>query len=91
MSNTLINVGIIIAFFAVFYFLLIRPQQMRQKERQTLIKGLAAGDKVITVGGIIGVIKNLGEETLVLQTGKDIELEVSRGAIASKYGSEERK
>lgn len=84
MSTGIVNVIIIILFMAVFYFLLIRPQQVRQKDRAALIDSLSVGDKIITIGGIVGVVKSLNEKTIMLQTGKDVNIELSRSSVASK-------
>ena len=69
---------------AVFYFLLIRPQQRRQKQLQETIAGLRAGDKVITNGGIIGVITMVKEKesTFLIRSADKTILEVARTAIA---------
>jgi preprotein translocase subunit YajC len=73
-----------VAIFAVFYFLLIMPQQRRQKKWQAMLGELKAGDKVVTTGGIRGVIFSVKDDALVLRVAPDnIKLEVTRQAIAS--------
>ncbi len=67
---------------AVFYFLLIRPQQRRQKQLQETIAGLKAGDRVITNGGIIGVITMVKDSTFMIRSADKTILEVARTAIA---------
>src|SRR5262245_66505141 len=67
---------------AVFYFLLIRPQQRRQKQLQETIASLKAGDRVITNGGIIGVITMVKESTFMIRSADKTILEVARTAIA---------
>ena len=71
----------IILMFIVFYFLLIRPQQKRQKEQQTMVKNLKKGDQVATIGGVIGTIQSLQDDYVVLKVGQDTKLEVLRSAI----------
>ncbi len=73
-----------VAIFAIFYFLLIMPQQRRQKKWQQMLNELKAGDKVVTSGGIKGVIFSVKDDALVLRVAPDnIKLEVTRQAIAS--------
>ena len=67
---------------AVFYFLLIRPQQRRQKQLQETIASLKTGDRVITNGGIIGVITMVRETTFLIRSADKTILEIARSAIA---------
>jgi preprotein translocase subunit YajC len=71
--------------FAVFYFLLIRPQVKRQKEHKALVEGLSKGDEVMTAGGLIGRITELTEQYVTLQVaavdGKPVELAMQRSAV----------
>ena len=67
---------------AVFYFLLIRPQQRRQKQLQETIASLKTGDRVITNGGIIGVITMVRESTFLIRSADKTILEIARTAIA---------
>ena len=71
--------------FAVFYFLLIRPQVKRQKEHKALVEGLNKGDEVMTAGGIIGKITELTDQYVTLQVaavdGKPVELAMQRSAV----------
>jgi preprotein translocase subunit YajC len=67
---------------AVFYFLLIRPQQRRQRQLQETIASLKTGDKVITNGGVIGVITMVKETTFLIRSADKTILEVARSAIA---------
>jgi preprotein translocase subunit YajC len=67
---------------AVFYFLLIRPQQKRQRQLQETVASLKNGDRVITNGGIIGVITMVKESTFLIRSADKTILEVARTAIA---------
>src|SRR5271165_1287988 len=70
--------------FAIFYFLLIMPQQRRQKKWQQMLQDLKTGDKVVTTGGLRGTIVALKDDSLHLRVPPDnLRLEVSRAAIAS--------
>lgn len=65
-SSGFAGVAPLLIIFAVFYLLLIRPQQKKYKDHQKLVGGVKKGDKIITVGGIIGVIVHVEEETVKL-------------------------
>lgn len=68
----------------VFYFLLIRPQQTRQKKWQAMLSSLKAGDRVTTTGGIRGTILAIRDDVIQIRVAPDnIRLEVAKGAIAS--------
>ncbi len=74
----------LIFIFAIFYFLLIMPQQRRQKKWQQMLNDLKTGDKVVTTGGLRGTIVALKDDYLHLRVPPDnLRLEVSRGSIAS--------
>src|ERR1044072_3055760 len=67
---------------AVFYFLLIRPQQKRQKQLQETISSLKIGDRVITTGGIIGAMITIRETSFLIRSADKSILEIARSAIA---------
>jgi preprotein translocase subunit YajC len=69
--------------FVIFYFLLIRPQQKRQKEHQKLLSNLKTGDKVITSSGIHGLIANVKDTTFLVKVADNVKIEVDKNAIAS--------
>ena len=71
----------IILLFAIFYFMMIRPQQRKEKERQKMISELRAGRKVSFAGGLIGTIKEAKEQTFVIEICPGSTVEVARGAI----------
>ena len=68
--------------FGVFYLLLIRPQQRKQRELQATIAQLKAGDKVITTGGIIGVITAVRDSSFLIRSADKTMLEIARTAVA---------
>ena len=72
-------IGIMIA---IFYFMIIRPQRRKEKERQSLLQAVKTGDRVLFSGGIIGIVANVKEKTLVIKVGDKMKLEVLRGAIS---------
>jgi len=80
-----------VAIFAIFYFLLIMPQQRRQKRWQQMLTQIKPGDKVITSGGLTGVILSAKDETLVLRVPPDnIKLEVARSSVVTLTTAEEK-
>ena len=80
----------LIFIFAIFYFLLIMPQQRRQKKWQQMLNDLKTGDKVITSGGLRGTIVALRDDYLHLRVPPDnLRLEVSRASVASVVAGEE--
>ena len=72
----------IIVIIGVFYFLLIRPQQRRQKQLQETISNLKIGDRVVTTGGIVGVITAVRDTSFYIRTAEKSILEIARSAIA---------
>lgn len=78
--STLIMFG---AIFLIFYFMIIRPQQKRSKERDKLLSNLEKGDKVVTNGGIHGTIAGLEEKTALLNLGDNVKITIERSAITS--------
>lgn len=79
--ETLASLLPLILFFAIFYSLLIRPQQKRQKAVQQMQANLQKGDKVITIGGLHGIIDSLDENTVVIRAGDGSRLTYDRAAI----------
>jgi preprotein translocase subunit YajC len=72
-----------ILIIAIFYFLIIRPQNKKQKETQKMLSALKKGDKVITVGGVHGVISTVREGSVVVKVDENTKIEFSRSAIAT--------
>jgi preprotein translocase subunit YajC len=72
-----------ILIIAVFYFLIIRPQNKKQKETKKMLEALKKGDKVVTIGGIHGTIATVRETSVVLRVDDNTKIEFSRSAIGS--------
>jgi preprotein translocase subunit YajC len=79
----------LILMFVVFYFLLIRPQQKRQKERMAMLNALKKGDKVITIGGIHGTIVDLTEDRVTLKVSDNTRLVFERSSVNSVVTDED--
>ena len=69
-------------FFAIFYFLMIRPMKKKQKLHEAMLQGLKRGDKVITNGGIFGVIDRVKDTSFVVEIGDNVKIEVLKSAVA---------
>lgn len=76
----IITMGVI---FVIFYFLLIRPQQKKQKEQKAMLNNLAYGDTVITTGGIYGKVSGLADAVITLEIADKVRIKVSRSAIGT--------
>lgn len=73
----------LVVIFAVFYFLLIRPQTKRAKEHRSMVSALNTGDEVVTGGGILGRITNVDEQFVTLEIAKGVEVNVQRHTIGA--------
>ena len=80
MSGQLIMLG---GFFAIFYFLVLRPQSKRAKSHQQLIANLAQGDEVLTSGGILGKITAVSDHYVTVMVSEGVELKVQKQAVAA--------
>jgi preprotein translocase subunit YajC len=76
----MIMMGVI---FVIFYFLMIRPQQKKQKDLKTMLDKLAYGDAVVTTGGIHGRVTGLSDSVITLEIADKVRIKVSRGAIGT--------
>ena len=73
----------LVLMFVVFYFLLIRPQQKKQRQHQDMLKSLKKGDKVITSGGLYGVVVKVTDKDVVLEVADKVNLRFTLGAIGT--------
>ena len=78
----------LVLIFAIFYFLLIRPQRKRQKQQQQLMEELKRGDKVITAGGIYGVIESVSEDSIIIKVESGATMRVAKSSVALKRDQE---
>lgn len=70
-----------IVMIAVFYLLILRPQQKKQKSHAEMLRQLKKGDRVVTIGGICGTIVDFKEKTIVLEIGEKAKVEILKGAV----------
>jgi preprotein translocase subunit YajC len=78
--STIIMFG---AIFLIFYFMIIRPQQKRSKERAKLLSNIQKGDKVVTSGGMHGTVIHIEEKTVLIQVSDNVKLKFERAAISN--------
>ena len=71
----------LIALLAVFYFLILRPQQKRAKEHKALIEALQKGDEVVTIGGILGKVTKVGDDNVAVEIADNVIVQVQKPAI----------
>jgi preprotein translocase subunit YajC len=75
----------ILLMILIFYFLLIRPQQKKEKDRKAMISSIKKGDKVLTIGGIYGIVSDFkGDDIVIVKIGEGTKVEITRSAIQSK-------
>ena len=81
LSGTLV---MLVVMFAIFYFMLIRPENKRKKEAEQMRSAVKKGDKITTIGGIVGTVVDVKENKIVLETGADqVRIEFEKWAISS--------
>ena len=84
-ANMLGTVGMLVVMLAIFYFMLIRPENKKKKELAKMRSELAVGDEITTIGGIIGTICAVKEESIVIETSADrVRIEFAKWAISTK-------
>ncbi|MCK5094398.1 MAG: preprotein translocase subunit YajC, partial [Spirochaetes bacterium] len=77
----------VIAIFAVMYFLMIRPQQRQKKQHQELLSKVSKGDKVVTSGGMYGTIAGVKDSTVIVKIADNVKVELNRSAISQIVSS----
>ena len=81
-SGFLIQIAPLVLIFAVFYFLLIRPQQKKMKDHRTMVESLTKGDKIVTAGGLLGTIAKIEDDRIAsVEISDNIKVKVVRSTI----------
>lgn len=88
MSESMIGILYIVGLFALLWFLMIRPQQQRQKKHQEMVRNLGVNDYVVTAGGIYGTIVKVKEDSFILKIADNVRIEVLKHAVSQKRDSE---
>ncbi len=78
MQSTLMSMLPLVLMFVVLYFVMIRPQMKKQKEAKAMIDALAKGDEVVTVGGMLGKVTKLNDNSLSLEVANGVEVQIQR-------------
>jgi preprotein translocase subunit YajC len=81
MQSTLMSMLPLVLMFVVLYFVMIRPQMRKQKEAKAMIDALAKGDEVVTVGGMLGKVTKLTDNSLSLEVAAGVEVQIQRNAV----------
>ena len=84
MTGGLESLVFIVFLFAIFYFLLIRPQKKRVEQHRKLIESVDSGDEVITIGGLYGTVRAIGDEEIELEVAPGTTLKFTKSAIARR-------
>lgn len=82
-GNPMTSLFFIVILFVVFYFMLIRPQQKRSKQHQAMVSALNSGDEVVTNGGVLGRLTDVGEQYVSLEIADGTTIKLQRGSVAS--------
>lgn len=83
-GNALVNFVPLLLIIAVFYLLLIRPQQRKAKQHQQLVQSVGTGDRVVTIGGIHGTVETLDDDTVRIEVAPGTVITMTRAAIARR-------
>lgn len=78
----------LVIFVVIFYFFIIRPQKKRQKKHDDLIGSLSRGDRVITAGGFIGIVREVKDDSFILEIADGVKVRVLKGSVSSKMAVE---
>ncbi len=81
LQSTLMSMLPLVLMFVVLYFVMIRPQMKKQKEAKAMIDALAKGDEVVTVGGMLGKITKINDNSLSVEVAAGVEVQIQRGAV----------
>ncbi len=90
-GNSWTTILLMVALFGVMYFVMIRPQKKKQKEEQEMRDAIQIGDEITTIGGILGRVVTVKEDSLVIETGADrTKMKITRWAIQTNNTAEDR-
>jgi preprotein translocase subunit YajC len=86
-GNPIMSIIPFVAIIAIFYFLIIRPQNKKRKETEKMLSALKKGDKIVTIGGVHGVVQSVKESTVIIKVDDNVKLEFSRSAVSNIQAS----
>ena len=80
---------ILVVFFLIMYFIMIRPEKKKQKNIEAMRNALTVGDEIVTIGGIMGVVVNVTEDNITIETGEDkVRVKFKKWAVSSNVRAE---
>ena len=80
-GSPMLMIGYMAIIFALFYFMMIRPQVKKEKERKSLIANIKTGDRIMFSGGILGTVTNIKEQTFTVKIADNVKIDIARGAV----------
>ncbi|MBI4651573.1 preprotein translocase subunit YajC [Candidatus Desantisbacteria bacterium] len=87
-ASIFIQMAPLVLIFGVFYFLIIRPQQQKHKKHQEILNNLKKGDKVVTIGGLTGVVNAIKDDNLIsIEISSGVKVDILKSAVSSLLGS----
>lgn len=88
-NSQMLSVLYIVGLFAILYFLMIRPQQQRQKKHQEMVKNIKPDERVVTIGGIYGTIVKIKDNSVIIKVADNVRIEFLKTAISQVISKEE--
>ena len=80
---------ILVVFFLIMYFIMIRPEKKKQKKIEAMRNALTVGDEIVTIGGIMGIVVNVTEDNITIETGEDkVRIKFKKWAVSSNVRAE---
>jgi preprotein translocase subunit YajC len=83
-------IGYMLVIFGLFYFLMIRPQMKKEKERKALIEAIKTGDRILFSGGILGTVSNTKPDTFTVKIAENVKIDIARGAVIRVLDKDEQ-
>ena len=88
-GNNMSMILLLVVFFALMYFLMIRPEKKKQKKVEAMRNALSVGDEIVTIGGIMGIVVNVTEDNITIETGEDkVRIQFKKWAVSSNVRAE---
>jgi len=88
-QSGMLMMGYMVIIFALFYFMMIRPQMKREKERKKLIENIKSGDRILFCGGMLGVVATVKDQAFVVKIAENVKIEIARGAVVRVLDKDE--
>ena len=89
MNESMYSIIMLVVVFAIMYFLMIRPENKRKKEQEEMRNNISLGDEIITIGGMVGKVVQVTEETVTFETGEDrVRIQVKKWAVQTNERAE---